>query len=65
MCAKGTACCSRRSQIRESGKGRWSLYYHKSGGETALLHACHSEAQIVVPIRRNSETDKVAQGRET
>jgi hypothetical protein len=29
-----------------------------------LLHAYHSEAQTVVPIRRNSKTDEVAQGRE-
>jgi hypothetical protein len=52
-------------QIRESGKRRRSLYYHKSGDETASLHACHSKAQTVVPIRRNSETDEVAQGKET
>jgi hypothetical protein len=44
---------------------KMSLYYHKSGGETALLHVYHSEAQIVVPIQRNSETDEVAQGRKT
>jgi hypothetical protein len=42
---------------------RWSLCYHKSGGESALLHACHSEAQTVILIRRNSEIDDVAQGK--
>jgi hypothetical protein len=52
-------------QIRESGKRRWSLCYRKNGGETALLHAYHFEAQTIVPIQRNSETDEVTQGRET
>jgi hypothetical protein len=32
---------------------------------TRKLHAYHSEAQMVVPIRRNSEINEVAQGRET
>jgi hypothetical protein len=35
----------------------------KSGGETTLLHAYHSEAQMIVPIQRNSEIDEVTQGR--
>jgi hypothetical protein len=52
-------------QINESGKQRWSLCYHKSGSEIALFHACHSEAQTVVPIQRNIEIDEVAQERET
>jgi hypothetical protein len=36
----------------------------KVGGETALLHAYHSDAQTVVPIRRSSGTDEVTQGRQ-
>jgi hypothetical protein len=52
-------------QIRDSGKWKWSLCYHKSGGDIASLYAYHSEAQMVVPIWRNNEIDEVAQGRET
>jgi hypothetical protein len=51
-------------QIHESGGRRWSIYYHKSRGETTSLHACHFEVQTVVPIQRNNEVDKVAQRRE-
>jgi hypothetical protein len=36
----------------------------QSGGETASLHAYHSDA-TVVSIRRNNEANEVAQGRET
>jgi hypothetical protein len=43
----------------------WKEHKNKSGCETASLRACHSEAQMVVPIQRNNEADEVAQGRET
>jgi hypothetical protein len=39
--------------------------YAKVVNEDTSLHAYHSEAQTVVPIRRNIKIDKVAQGRET
>jgi hypothetical protein len=39
--------------------------YAKVVNEDTSLHAYHSKAQTVVPIRRNIKIDKVAQGRET
>jgi hypothetical protein len=36
-----------------------------SVSEIVSLHACHSEAQTVVPIRRNNEVDAVTKERET
>jgi hypothetical protein len=35
----------------------------KSGGQIASLHTCHTKAEMVVFVRRNSKTNEVAQGR--
>jgi hypothetical protein len=36
------------------------VYYHKSGDQIDSLHAYHAKAEKIVPIRRNSEANKMA-----
>jgi hypothetical protein len=47
-----------------SDKQRWSICHHKSGDQIASLHTYHAKAETVVRVRRNSERNEVAQGRE-
>jgi hypothetical protein len=49
--------------VCEGGKRRWSLYYHNSDDQIALLYTYYGKAKMVVPIRRNNEANEVAQGR--
>jgi hypothetical protein len=51
--------------MHEDGKQRWSICHHKSGGQIAFLHTYHAKAETVVPVRRNSAINEVAQRRDT